>query len=443
MSTQPETERIDAPALWVEARYGARTLSARVLSPREARGFTIGSGRGADAPVDTRYLPANDNHTLVAPDAAGFVVHLPPALRAHARWTGKGLRVPCGEVVFDISAAEPPAPVPRTWRRPGLREEARITGAVALGLLALLLIVRAVPSDPHALSLDDLGRDVRLSSVTVVPPVPVDPPKLAGGASGGGARTPSSGRAGEAGDRRARPADARRATRGPVPRQDARAAATWVHENTMLAILDGSRLSSVAALRADTPALGSSAMEVLAHIEAPVADAAFGPGGLSSSGTGEGGAGTGRPMIGGPPGLGTIGKAGDKDGSGGRYGRGVGDLGRRQPRPPTISLVPPFVRGALDKEIVRRVVRQHINEVRACYEQSLVRRPTLAGRVVVQFTIAPTGQVLASALQASTLGDARAELCIVAAPRRWPFPQPAGGGLVTVSYPFQLAPAGG
>jgi hypothetical protein len=35
------------------------------------------------------------------------------------------------------------------------------------------------------------------------------------------------------------------------------------------------------------------------------------------------------------------------------------------------------------------------------------------------------------------------ESCIVAATRRWAFPQPRGGGLVTVSYPFQLAPAGG
>ena len=40
------------------------------------------------------------------------------------------------------------------------------------------------------------------------------------------------------------------------------------------------------------------------------------------------------------------------------------------------------------------------------------------------------------------LGVASVESCMVEAVRRWEFPQPAGGGLVSVSYPFQLAPAG-
>jgi len=104
---------------------------------------------------------------------------------------------------------------------------------------------------------------------------------------------------------------------------------------------------------------------------------------------------------------------------------------------------PTILRGSLDKEIVRRVVRQHLNEVRFCYEQALVRRPALAGRIVAQFTIAPTGRVLASALQSSSLGETTVDACIVAATRRWEFPRPAGGGIVVVSYPFQLSPAGG
>jgi TonB family protein len=98
------------------------------------------------------------------------------------------------------------------------------------------------------------------------------------------------------------------------------------------------------------------------------------------------------------------------------------------------------VRGSLDKEIIRRIVRRHLNEVRYCYEQALAAHPSLTGRLVVQFTIAPTGLVLASVLQSSSLGVVSVDICVVQAVKRWEFPQPKGGGLVMVSYPFQLTP---
>jgi TonB family protein len=147
-------------------------------------------------------------------------------------------------------------------------------------------------------------------------------------------------------------------------------------------------------------------------------------------------------MIGGPGHLGTV---GDRRGSGSPYGRGdqVAALGHRKARAPEIVLAPPTTRGTLDKEIIRRVVRSHLNEIRFCYEQSLLRRPSLSGRVVVQFTIAPTGRVLVSALQSSTIAEPALSSCVVEATRRWEYPRPDRGGLVSVSYPFQLTPAGG
>ena len=101
------------------------------------------------------------------------------------------------------------------------------------------------------------------------------------------------------------------------------------------------------------------------------------------------------------------------------------------------------VRGSLDKEIVRRIVRVHLNEVRYCYEQELPRHPDLAGRLVVQFAIAGNGQVITSVVQSSTIPNPRVGSCVTQAVRRWAFPKPEGGGLVLVSYPFQLQPAGG
>lgn len=99
--------------------------------------------------------------------------------------------------------------------------------------------------------------------------------------------------------------------------------------------------------------------------------------------------------------------------------------------------------GSVDKEIIRRIIRRHINEVKYCYEQELTKKPDLGGRIMVQFTIAASGQVIASVLQNSTMGNARVENCTVQAVRRWEFPKPLGGGIVIVSYPFVLTPAGG
>jgi TonB family protein len=100
------------------------------------------------------------------------------------------------------------------------------------------------------------------------------------------------------------------------------------------------------------------------------------------------------------------------------------------------------VRGSLDKELVRRTIRTHLNEVRYCYEQELPRHPTLAGRLAVQFVILPSGQVTSSVVQESTLNLGSLEGCVTQAVRRWKFPQPAGGGLTIVTYPFVLARAG-
>jgi hypothetical protein len=161
---------------------------------------------------------------------------------------------------------------------------------------------------------------------------------------------------------------------------------------------------------------------------------ASGIGGLGLAGSPEGALGLGN--------LGTIGAAaggGEVNGSG--YGRSVGGLGGRRAHAPDVIPAQATVRGSLDQEIIRRIVRRHINEVRYCYEQELTKRPDLGGRITVQFTIGQFGQVIAARLQSSTVGNDRIESCTVQAARRWEFPKPLDGGVATVSYPFVLTPA--
>ncbi|PRP96940.1 DUF2330 domain-containing protein [Enhygromyxa salina] len=110
---------------------------------------------------------------------------------------------------------------------------------------------------------------------------------------------------------------------------------------------------------------------------------------------------------------------------------------------PKIEVPAPTVGGPLDKQIIQRVVRAHMNEVEFCYTAGLAKQPKLAGRVNVEFVIDGAGSVASSRVAKTTLADASVGTCIAQAVKRWKFPMPRGGSLVTVNYPFDLAPTGG
>lgn len=95
--------------------------------------------------------------------------------------------------------------------------------------------------------------------------------------------------------------------------------------------------------------------------------------------------------------------------------------------------------GVLDKDLIRRVVRAHIDEVRYCYNAGLEKDPDLAGKIVVGFEIGADGAVQSSEITESTLPDAEVGTCVAAAVKKWVFPKPQGGS-VAVAYPFVLEP---
>ncbi|HEY3358974.1 MAG TPA: TonB family protein [Polyangia bacterium] len=129
-----------------------------------------------------------------------------------------------------------------------------------------------------------------------------------------------------------------------------------------------------------------------------------------------------------------------------RPGAGYGSgLGRRQRVTgiPYIQEGQPTVRGSLDTNIIRRVIRAHVAEVRACYERQLRVNPGLSGRVTLQLVIGPQGDVVNVQRQSTTMSSPPLDACLIATARRWRFPAPAGGGAVMVTYPFTFQPAGG
>jgi len=183
-------------------------------------------------------------------------------------------------------------------------------------------------------------------------------------------------------------------------------------------------------------ALGADPMSALGALMGDQIGGNFGFGGLGLRGTGRGGGGTGEGTIG-LGNLGTIGH-GAGTGSGSGYGSGAGGFRGRAASVPRIRTGEADVRGSLSREVIRRVIRRHINEVRFCYEQELAQRPDLAGRVTVSFIISATGAVQTASVANTTLNNARVEGCVAQAVRRWTFPAPDGGGAVLVNYPFVL-----
>lgn len=164
---------------------------------------------------------------------------------------------------------------------------------------------------------------------------------------------------------------------------------------------------------------------------------ADGLGGLTLRGSGAGG--PGGELVG----IGGIARPGA------RVGEGVGRLcGGGKPCKPSLAPdiqddVPILCGGqpCMDKELIRKVIRSHLGQVRYCYESRLQLKPSLAGKVSVSFHVAPSGAVDVARVASSTAGDPGLEACLTSRVRTWVFPAQRGGGYV-VTYPFVFKAAG-
>lgn len=184
--------------------------------------------------------------------------------------------------------------------------------------------------------------------------------------------------------------------------------------------------------------------DVWSGIEGGEIGTAFGDAAAGLLGSGRGGG-----YDGGGIGLGDVGLIGARIQEGERvggiaYGHGRARLNGRSRRVPVVRAAAASVCcGGVGpgKDVIRRVVRSHINEVRHCYNQGLVRAPSLQGRVAIQFRIDARGSVQTAVVAESTIDDANVGRCIANAVKRWRFPASERGvGSALVTYPFVLAP---
>lgn len=99
----------------------------------------------------------------------------------------------------------------------------------------------------------------------------------------------------------------------------------------------------------------------------------------------------------------------------------------------------PIIQGNLDRDIIRRVVRSNVDDVRDCYNAGLRNNAALGGTLTIDFTIDARGRVAQSKpADGGDFEDPKVAQCIADAIANWEFP--ASGGEVTVSYPFNLDP---
>ncbi len=194
-----------------------------------------------------------------------------------------------------------------------------------------------------------------------------------------------------------------------------------------------SKYTSLVAIDDEPSPCGPASLRVSVPNHAPAGvsmagGAQLGQGGYGQRGTGLGGGGSALM-------LGALGTKGRSSGPSG-YGVGGGHLSAHAAGVVGFASGSPIILGSLDKSLIDAVIKRHLNAIRYCYQRELQKQPALAGKVVMEFSIAKDGSVAKARVKSSTLSHQPTEACLVSRFVRMQFPPSPGGGMVVVNYPF-------
>ncbi len=446
MAAQPP--QLGTHALQVALAWGDQLLGVQHYGD----GFpvTIGEGRKNEFHV---FSPAvGDSFTLATSKGGKLSLNLPPGAKVEvlgdsARRIGAGrtfevglhekVRVDLENVSFLLRHVTPPPHIKAKNPAEGDYQFLKVTVMTVMLAAAFLAAMLLIPRNTEnvADTMDDSNRNraVALLIKKAPPPPPPPAPKArAEEKSGAEEGAKAKEEEGKAGRLQAEKVDADPSKKGspvvdPNKKEKDR---QKVLSSGLLAALGGKRGATSDVM--GPGGLGSGINTAMGGLKggAGIGDAK-GLGGLGSRGSGTGGGGTGL-------GLGGLGTNGTGRGAGGS-GLDLGGKGHQ-----TVTVVPgkTTVVGGLSKEVIARVIRQHQQEIKYCYESELNRTPGLAGKVAVSWVIGPDGSVTENKVTESTLGSAPAEQCMLSRIMRWKFPEVPGGGVVNVTFPWVFKKAG-
>lgn len=100
------------------------------------------------------------------------------------------------------------------------------------------------------------------------------------------------------------------------------------------------------------------------------------------------------------------------------------------------------IRGSMDPDVIRRILRENIPQFRSCYQRELNRNNSkdISGTIRLVFTIGASGSVTTAGVDGQTALPANTKRCVVGVLRGIQFPSPLGGGTVDVKQPFNFYP---
>ncbi|MFM1885524.1 MAG: hypothetical protein RL026_681 [Pseudomonadota bacterium] len=107
---------------------------------------------------------------------------------------------------------------------------------------------------------------------------------------------------------------------------------------------------------------------------------------------------------------------------------------------PAVSRQGSSGKAARSPEEIEQVFDRHKGAIHALYSRALRERPELQGKLVLEFTIAPSGEVTACRVLSSELGDAELERKIVARVRQIRF-EDKDVAVMTTTKPIEFFPA--
>ncbi|MCB9523371.1 MAG: AgmX/PglI C-terminal domain-containing protein [Myxococcales bacterium] len=480
----PEVATVDVPLFdeSEEVAGASRTMEVMCLwgttvldvQHIENGGYTVGASEAASQYADPQFL-GEDPFTLATAHGGEMVVNVPqgasgevmldgkvftleelaaagklaPASVANARALRLPARARCrvqvGHLTFLVNSVVAAPPVRSKGLMGALDGQLMrylLTAGVLHGLF--FLIVLSIPEDADSLDVDGFDMSDRFVEF-ILKPEEEKQEKLQDLFKGmkeeeGKAAEKAKGDEGKLGKKDSDDRDKRFAVEGPADNEEiqlAREQAKMEALRTADAAFNQLEGELSAVWGTGDRAVGSDAVSALGNMFGDQVGTAQGFGGLGTAGVGRGGGGFGEASIG----VGNVGTRGRGGGGQSGYGRGVSRLGQKSTKAPKVVPGDPVITGSLDKETIRRVIRRHRAEYRYCYEKELNAKRDLNGKIVMKFTIAGNGSVIAASVVETTMNNSNVESCIAGKIKRWVFPAPKGGGIVVVKYPFIFKPS--
>lgn len=89
----------------------------------------------------------------------------------------------------------------------------------------------------------------------------------------------------------------------------------------------------------------------------------------------------------------------------------------------------PEISGGLKRENIRHLLKEHRDEIEACYKSEYAKSPVINGRVGMHVLISKKGEVIKVFAKESTLGNYDVAHCIAENIKTWRFAVEKGGGM--------------